>query len=229
VVGAEKLRDPLRVEFREAFGIELLEGYGCTELSPVVSVNTPDFREGKEVQIGNRPGTVGIPLPGVSACVVDPDTRERLPVGEPGMLLVRGPNRMVGYLNQPEKTAEVFHGPWYITGDIAAIDEDGFIKITDRLSRFSKIGGEMVPHLRIACAVTGIPDDRKGERLALLYTATGITPEEVWRKLSDTDLPKLWIPKQDLIRQVEALPVLGSGKLDLRSVKARALEFAEAT
>jgi acyl-[acyl-carrier-protein]-phospholipid O-acyltransferase/long-chain-fatty-acid--[acyl-carrier-protein] ligase len=239
VVGAEKLREALRREFQEAFGKELLEGYGCTELSPVVSINTPDVRDGAEYQRGNKVGTVGLPLPGVAARVVDPDTRQVLPPGQEGLLEIRGPNVMQGYLGQPERTAEAMHDGWYITGDIASIDEDGFIQITDRLARFSKIGGEMVPHLKLEqivssltggadCAVTGLPDERKGERLAVLYTAPDVTPEELWRRLSETDLPKLWLPKLGDIHQVESLPVLGTGKLDLRGVRARARELAGA-
>ncbi len=232
VVGAEKLREPVRMQFEEKFGIDLLEGYGCTEMAPVVSVNTPDFKHAREYQTGTRHGTIGLPLPGVAAKVVDPETEAPLPNGEPGMLLVKGANRMLGYLKQPERTAEVFRGDWYVTGDIAAIDDDGFITITDRLSRFSKIGGEMVPHLKIedainACfpgseypvAVTGVPDERKGERLAVLYTNPDLTPEQIWQRLSETDLPKLWIPKTDCILKVDALPVLGTGKLDLRGLK----------
>jgi acyl-[acyl-carrier-protein]-phospholipid O-acyltransferase / long-chain-fatty-acid--[acyl-carrier-protein] ligase len=236
VVGAEKLRDPLRKEFQEVFGKELLEGYGCTELSPVVAVNTPDFSFPGETQVGSKIGTVGLPLPGISARAVDIDTREPLPIGQPGLLEIRGPNVMQGYLGQPAKTAEAMHDGWYITGDIAAVDEDGFIRITDRLARFSKMGGEMVPHLKIEeivssltgdapCAVAGLPDDRKGERLVLLYTAD-VTPEDLWRRLSETDLPKLWTPKQSDMHKVEALPLLGTGKLDLRGVKARALELS---
>jgi acyl-[acyl-carrier-protein]-phospholipid O-acyltransferase/long-chain-fatty-acid--[acyl-carrier-protein] ligase len=200
-------------------------------------VNSPDFQFGREIQVGSKEGTIGLPLPGVSSRVVDPDTRAVLPLGQEGLLEIRGPNVMMGYLNQPERTANAMHDGWYITGDIAAIDEDGFIRITDRLARFSKVGGEMVPHLKLeeaasvlldgaACAVTGLPDDRKGERLALLYTAQGVTPDEVWRRLSDTDLPKLWIPKPADIHQVEELPLLGTGKLDLRGVRARAMELA---
>jgi acyl-[acyl-carrier-protein]-phospholipid O-acyltransferase/long-chain-fatty-acid--[acyl-carrier-protein] ligase len=237
VVGAEKLREPLRHEFRDAFGKELLEGYGCTELSPVVGVNSPDFPFGRESQVGIKEGTIGLPLPGVSGRVVDPETREVLAIGQEGLLEILGPNVMMGYLNQPERTAGAMHDGWYITGDIAAIDEDGFIRITDRLARFSKIGGEMVPHLKLEeaatalldgapCAVTGLPDERKGERLALLYTAPDVTADEVWRRLSSTDLPKLWIPKPADIHQVEALPVLGTGKLDLRGVRTRAMELA---
>ncbi|MEO8099645.1 MAG: AMP-binding protein [Acidobacteriota bacterium] len=237
VVGAEKLRESVRTEFQEVFGKELLEGYGCTELSPVVAINTPDYHLGQEVQVGHKQGTVGISIPGISARTTHIETREVLPLGAEGLLEIRGPNLMLGYLNQPERTAQAFHDGWYITGDIAAIDEDGFIRITDRLARFSKIGGEMVPHLKVEevvsslsgeapCAVTGLPDDRKGERLAILYTAPDITPEQLWRKLSDTDLPKLWIPKQADIHQVESLPLLGSGKLDLRGVRARVQELA---
>jgi acyl-[acyl-carrier-protein]-phospholipid O-acyltransferase/long-chain-fatty-acid--[acyl-carrier-protein] ligase len=155
------------------------------------------------------------------------------------MLQVKGPNRMLGYLNQPERTAEVFQDGWYVTGDMAKIDEEGFVAITDRISRFSKVGGEMVPHLLVEdliskacgdvpCAVTGLPDERKGERLAVLYTAQEITPEDLWRRLSETDLPKLWLPKLENIHRVEELPVLGTGKLDLRRVRSLAQELAGA-
>jgi acyl-[acyl-carrier-protein]-phospholipid O-acyltransferase/long-chain-fatty-acid--[acyl-carrier-protein] ligase len=162
-----------------------------------------------------------------------------LPPEQEGLLLVKGPNRMLGYLGQPERTSEVLRDGWYITGDIAAVDDEGFVRITDRLSRFSKIGGEMVPHLKVeeavyaivgdhGCAVTGIPDEQRGERLAVLYTAPGISPDDVWRRLSETDLPRLWIPKRENIYQVDAIPLLGTGKLDLRGVKSKALELAEA-
>jgi acyl-[acyl-carrier-protein]-phospholipid O-acyltransferase/long-chain-fatty-acid--[acyl-carrier-protein] ligase len=244
VVGAEKLREPLRKEFEETFGIDLLEGYGMTEMSPVIAVNTPNFREDKHIQLGTKHGTVGLPIPGVAVRIVDPETlgtgiNAPLPPGQEGMLLVKGPNRMLGYLNEPERTAQVFEGDWYITGDIAKVDEDGFLAITDRLSRFSKVGGEMVPHLLVEeliskacgdapCAVTGLPDERKGERLAVLYTDQNITPEELWRRLSETDLPKLWLPKLENIHRVDELPALGTGKLDLRGVRARALELSKA-
>jgi len=239
VVGAEKLREPLRQEFEETFGIDLLEGYGMTEMSPVVAVNTPDYRLGKEIQIGTKHGTVGLPIPGVAVRIVDPETKEPLPPGQEGLLLVKGPNRMLGYLNEPGRTAQVFEDDWYITGDMAKVDEDGFLAITDRISRFSKVGGEMVPHLLVEdmisktcgdapCAVTGLPDERKGEKLAVLYTDPAITPEELWQRLSETDLPKLWLPKLENIHRVEELPMLGTGKLDLRGVRARALELASA-
>jgi len=233
LVGAEKLRAETAREFHEKFGISLLEGYGCTEMAPVVSVNTPDYHQGRERQLGSKPGTVGHPLPGVAVKVVDPQTGEALPPDREGLLLVKGPNRMIGYLNQPELTSSVLRDGWYVTGDIAAVDDEGFLRITDRLSRFSKIGGEMVPHLKIeaavaeilgegACVVTGVPDEHRGERLVLLYTDGALAPRELWQRLSDSQLPPLWIPKRDDIFQVSGLSILATGKLDLRAIKAQA-------
>ena len=240
LVGAEKLREPIAAAFREKFGRELLEGYGCTELSPVIAVNAPNFEAGRDSQTGNKPGTVGHPLPGVAARVVDPATLAPLGANEAGLLLVKGSNRMMGYLNQPERTAEVMHDGWYVTGDIALVDDEGFIRITDRLSRFSKIAGEMVPHLKIEeaigavtgeapCVVTAVPDEQRGERLVGLYVRPDLTPAELWQRLSETDLPRLWVPKRENLYQVESLPLLGTGKLDLRAVKERALQLAGQT
>jgi len=237
LVGAEKLREPVATAFHEKFGVELLEGYGCTEMAPVVAVNAPNFQAGKDSQMGNKPGTVGHPMPGVAAQVVDPATFAPLGPNQAGLLLVKGSNRMIGYLGEPQRTAEVLHEGWYITGDIAAIDDEGFIRITDRLSRFSKIAGEMVPHLRIEdaiagvlgaapCAVTSVADDRRGERLAALYVHE-MEPAELWQRLAETDLPRLWIPKRENLYRVESLPQLGTGKLDLRGLKMRAEELAD--
>jgi acyl-[acyl-carrier-protein]-phospholipid O-acyltransferase / long-chain-fatty-acid--[acyl-carrier-protein] ligase len=196
-------------------------------MSPVVSVNMPDAPYG---QRGTKPGTVGHPLPGVVAKVVDPETGVPLEPEQPGLLLVKGGNRMVGYLKRPEWDREAFRDGWYVTGDIAAIDEDGFIWITDRLSRFSKIAGEMVPHVKIeetisrslddqSCAVTSIPDESKGERLVVFYTKPGVTAQELWARLCESELPRLWIPKRENIHWIEALPLLGTGKLNLRELK----------
>ncbi len=238
VVGAEKLPATLADAFHEKFGLTLLEGYGCTEMSPVVSVNAPDFEEHGHRQKGMKRGTVGHPLPGVAATVVHPDTGERLPAGEEGLLLLRGPNRMLGYLNNPEKTAEVFRDGWYVTGDIARIDDDGFIHITDRLARFSKIAGEMVPHIRIeqavqtmigeaGCVVTAVPDEHKGERLVIFYQCRELAPDDLWRRLSESELPKLWIPKRDNIFPIDDIPLLPTGKTDLRQIKTMALKLVE--
>src|SRR5215510_2144730 len=180
MTGAEKLRPQLAQAFESKFGILPMEGYGSTECGPVQALNTRDYRAAGYFQAGAKRGKIGHPLPGISVRIVDPDTSKPLPVGQAGLLLVRGPNLMQGYLDMPEKTAEVFRDDWYITGDVAAMDEDGFLEITDRLSRFSKIGGEMVPHVKVeeklydltdltemTFAVTGIPDEKKGERLAV--------------------------------------------------------------
>src|SRR5580693_4560564 len=239
LVGAEKLRESIAKGFHEKFGLELLEGYGCTEMSPVVAVNGPNFEAGKDTQLGNKLGTVGQPLPGIAVKIVNPSTMEPLDPNNEGLVLVKGPNRMIGYLNQVERTAEAVHNGWYVTGDIGALDDEGFLRITDRLARFSKIAGEMVPHLKVeesiyaimgeyGCAVTGIPDDQRGERLVAIYTRPDMTPLELWQRLSDTDLPKLWLPKRENFYLVDALPTLGTGKLDLVAVKAKAQQLAAA-
>lgn len=244
ITGAEKLPRSVAQEFEEKFGITPLEGYGTTELSPVVSTNVPDFRSPVLTQIGHKPGTVGHPIPGVSVKIVDPnDYSKVLPPGEVGMLMVKGPNVMVGYLNRPEATAEVLRDGWYVTGDLASLDEDGFITIHDRLSRFSKVAGEMVPHQKVedaihcilqtserVCVVTGVPDERKGERLVVLYVPTnGMDPKRVHELLSSSDvLPNLWLPSPNAYYQVPEIPILGSGKLDLQKVKQMAAHFSSA-
>jgi acyl-[acyl-carrier-protein]-phospholipid O-acyltransferase/long-chain-fatty-acid--[acyl-carrier-protein] ligase len=235
VAGAEKLREQIRKSFKDKYGLDLLEGYGCTELAPVVSVNLPDVVDGTERQLGHKPGTVGHPIPGVAVKVVDPDTGHSLPLGREGLLIAKGPNVMLGYLGQPELTAQVLRDGWYVTGDIASLDEDGFITITDRISRFSKIGGEMVPHMAIeevinallgsaASVVTAIPDEQRGEKLIALYAQNGVGPDQLWEKLNQSELPKLWVPKRENIHCVDSIPLLGSGKIDLKSVKRLAAE-----
>ena len=220
-------------EFHEKFGIELLEGYGATEMAPVIAVNRPDAVDGQIRQTGRQQGSVGHPLPGVAVKVVDPETGETSAPNREGLLLVKGPNRMLGYLGQPEKTAEALRDGWYITGDIARMDEDGFLRITDRLARFSKIGGEMVPHIRVEqaasealngapCAVTAIPDNRKGEQLVVFYTSLAVSSDELGKRLAASELPRLWIPRRENLRYIEALPTLGSGKLDLRKLREMA-------
>jgi acyl-[acyl-carrier-protein]-phospholipid O-acyltransferase/long-chain-fatty-acid--[acyl-carrier-protein] ligase len=234
LVGAEKLRPALAKSFEEKFGVTPLEGYGCTEMGPVVSVNVTHHERS-----AYKPGTAGRPLPYVSLRVVDPETMTPMAPGETGLLLVNGPSRMIGYLGDPERTAQSLVDGYYSTGDLGFVDSEGFLQIVDRLARFSKIAGEMVPHLKIEeaiheilgdqpCVVLGIPDDQRGERLVLLYTRPGTTPKEVWQRLSETDLPKLWIPKRENIYLVDAIPSLGTGKLDLRGAKAKAIELTSA-
>ena len=240
LVGAEKLREPIAAAFLEKFGITLLEGYGCTEMAPVVAVNAPDVADAGMRQRGSLAGSVGHPLPGVVAKVVDPSTGEGPLIGQEGLLLLNGPNRMLGYYADPDRTREVLRDGWYVTGDIACIDEAGFIKITDRLSRFSKIAGEMVPHMKVeeeiqslidanhTCAVTAVPDDARGERLVAFYTDPLITPADLWERLCRTELPRLWLPKRDDLRFIEQVPTLGTGKVDLRAVKKLAVGASEA-
>ena len=233
VAGAEKLPTALSDAFEEKFGVRPVEGYGATELSPLVSVNVPASRS-QTSTVDCKEGTVGRPVPGVSAKIVDPDTREDLPVGTAGMLLIKGPNLMQGYLGDAVKTAEVMHDGWYVSGDIAQIDKDGFIQITGRLSRFSKIGGEMVPHINIEEAiqafvegedeeeiravVSAVPDAKKGERLVVLHTRLAKSPSEVCNHLSGLGLPNLWIPSPDSFLEVDVIPLLGTGKLDLKGL-----------
>jgi acyl-[acyl-carrier-protein]-phospholipid O-acyltransferase/long-chain-fatty-acid--[acyl-carrier-protein] ligase len=240
VCGAEKLPQELADEFEKKFGVRPVEGYGTTELSPLASVNIPPSRSINNFQVDRKEGSVGRPVPGVTAKVTDLDTGKELSAGQPGMLWIAGPNVMKGYLNQPEKTAEVIDHGWYKTGDVAFLDEDGFIHITGRISRFSKIGGEMVPHIQVEeelekaagpspdgkphITVTAVPDEKKGERLIVLHTKLEKSPDELRKALTAAGLPNLFIPGTDSFFEVESIPILGTGKLDLRGVKTLALE-----
>ncbi len=247
VTGAEKLPPDLARQFEEKFSVQPSEGYGTTELSPVAAVNIPDHRSSDITQIGTKLGTVGRPIPGVMAMVVDPETREDLGLNTEGLLLIKGPNVMKGYLHHPKKTAEVIRDGWYNTGDFARIDDDGFISITGRQSRFSKIGGEMVPHLRIEeelarivddpatedvdllVAVTSVPDERKGERIIVVHKPLRNPVDQVLKELAACGLPNLWLPSADSFLEVEQIPLLGTGKLDLQGLKQLALDHFAAT
>jgi acyl-[acyl-carrier-protein]-phospholipid O-acyltransferase / long-chain-fatty-acid--[acyl-carrier-protein] ligase len=239
VCGAEKLPRDLADEFEKKFGVRPVEGYGTTELSPLVSVNVPPSRS-NNFQPDRKEGSVGRTVPGVSAKVTDLETGEELAAGRPGMLWIGGPNVMKGYLDQPDLTAEVIQDGWYQTGDVAFIDEEGFIHITGRESRFSKIGGEMVPHIKVEeelerlvgvsedgkpqVAVAAVACDKKGEKLIVLHTKLDKSAEELRRGLADAGLPNLFIPGPDGFVLVAEIPILGSGKLDLKGVKAMAEE-----
>ncbi len=239
VCGAEPMPISLAEAVEKKFGVRPVEGYGATECSPLISCNIPEAR----LRTGDRPrmkeGTVGPPIPGVEAQVVDLDTRETLQRGEAGMLEIRGPNVMQGYYEEPEKTADVIHDGWYSTGDMAVLDEEGFIKITGRLSRFSKLGGEMVPHLKIEeaiarvigageedvmVAVTAVPDERKGERIVVLHKSLEVSPQDICHRLADEGMPNLWVPSPQNFCEVDEFPLLGTGKLDLKLLRTLAEE-----
>lgn len=237
LTGAERLTDDLADAFADRFGLRPIQGYGATECAPAISVCAPGYRAPGFYQAGSRRGSVGRPLPGVTVRIVDPDTREPVPIGETGMVLVRGANVMLGYLGRDDLTEKAMHDGCYITGDIGRMDTDGFLFLTDRLSRFSKIGGEMVPHGAIedhlqdctsrhdrAFAVCGIPDERKGERLAVLTTLPESAMPEVLDKMGRRGLPALFLPRKNQFVHVDALPLLGTGKLDLRKIKQVAMD-----
>ena len=242
IVGAEKMKPELAQAFKAKFGLDLFQGYGCTELSPVVSVETSAYSGAHHGHGGAKPGTAGRPIAGVAVKIASPETFEDLPPEREGMLLVKGASVMLGYLGEPEKTRQVIReGGWYVTGDMARLDQDGLITITDRLSRFSKIAGEMVPHLQVEEAlhealgslepkmvVTSAGDEQKGEKLVVLHTELNVSVDELLRRLRDSALPKLWLPRKENFFEVEALPILGSGKLDLKQIKDVAKRLAAA-
>lgn len=235
VCGAEKMKPQLADAFEEKFGIRPSEGFGATELSPVVSLNIPDIRMGPVRQIGTKEGSVGNPIPGVAAQIIPMEEIESKE-GE-GLLLIKGPNIMLGYLNDPEKTAGVMKDGWYDTGDIAKIDKDGFITITDRLSRFSKIAGEMVSHAAIeqvilsalganeqVVVVTAIANETKGEELIVFYLPAFGQAEKLYDIVAKSSLPNISKPKKENFLEIESIPVLGSGKINFMKLK----EFAAA-
>jgi len=242
VMGAEKMPLDLAQAFCDKFGVRPFEGYGTTELSPVAAVNIPDHRSQETTQKGTKEGSVGRPIPGTSVRIVDPETFAELGVDQPGLMLIKGPNVMRGYLKMEEKTAEVIRDGWYITGDIARIDAEGFITITDRASRFSKIGGEMVPHIKVEevlrtivrngsddegellAVVTSVPDEKKGERLIVVHKPLSKPVDQVLDELNSSGLPNLWIPSRDSFLEVADIPHLGTGKVDLKGLKTLALE-----
>lgn len=251
VAGAERLTPEVREQFKLKFNKDIYEGYGATETTPVASVNLPDrlSQQDWKVQLGNKLGTVGMPLPGSSFKIVDPNTFEELPVGESGMILLGGSQVMQGYLNQPEKTAEVIKliddTRWYVTGDKGRLDEDGFLTIEDRYSRFAKIGGEMVPLGKLEQALqvllpqiddsdetattpelvaVNLPDAAKGEKVILLTTSP-LAKDAVRNCINEAGLTSLANPSA--IIEVTAIPKLGSGKTDFGSAKKLAAEHCE--
>ncbi|ABA90011.1 [acyl-]glycerolphosphate acyltransferase and acyl-(acyl carrier protein) ligase, major facilitator superfamily domain-containing [Syntrophotalea carbinolica DSM 2380] len=235
MTGAEKLKTKLADSFEQRFGIRPLEGYGATELSPVISLSVPDVEIDGIRQSGSREGSVGLPVPGVAVQIVDLDNYVPVDGKSPGLILVKGPNLMLGYLGRPDKTAAAIRDGWYVTGDIGHLDRSGFLHITDRMARFSKIGGEMIPHGAVedalhtalgrtgVLAVTGIPDDKRGEKLVVVHTPEAGEGAALHDLLTQIELPNLWKPGRDCYVQVEAMPLLGTGKLDLRGIRKIAM------
>lgn len=237
--GAEKLPAELAAAFFEKHHVEVMQGYGLTETTPATHVNQADppcLTDTADPQDGKRAGSVGRMLPGLTARIVDPETFAERALTETGMLLLRGANVFAGYLDDPKKTAEAFRDGWLVTGDLGRFDEDGFLFIEGRLSRFSKIGAEMVPHGTIEqhlvelfgldqsegplLVVVGVPDPGKGEALVLL-TTLDLTVENLRLRLGEAGLPALWVPR--IVIKVERIPVLGSGKLDLKGCRDLAI------
>ena len=238
VAGAEKLRPDIADKYLEMTGLAISEGFGSTELSPIVSINIASSVSDLGTKVAKK-GSIGPALTGVCVKIVDPETFELRPENCDGLLIVKGAIVMKGYLNEPEKTAEVIRDGWYITGDIGHMDRNGFITITGRFSRFSKIAGEMVPHElvereinNILCpdrriiAVGGAADARRGEKLLVFYCdEESVNPSELVKKLRERKIPNLWIPHPDNFIKVETLPMLGSGKLDLHRLTALSREY----
>jgi len=240
VAGAEKLNQDVRTAFKLKFGKDVYEGYGATETAPVAGVNLPDKLDTQTWKVipASKAGTIGMPLPGTSFKIVDPDSFSELPLGEDGMILIGGPQIMQGYLNNPEKTQQVIHLDggirWYVTGDKGHIDKDGFLSIIDRYSRFAKVGGEMISLSEVEDAVqkclgsedaeivaVNISDDKKGEKIILLGEAS-LTIAELKKAMLANSINPLLIPAQMIT--VDAVPKLGSGKTDFSAAKMLATQ-----
>ena len=242
VTGAEKLPQSLANAFEEKFGIRPQEGYGLTETSPATNVNLPDLEaEADSITLpSSRQGSVGQLLPGIAIRITDPASDKPVPLDQQGIIWLKGPNVFKGYLGNPQKSAEVLTDDWFRTGDVGRLDDDGFLYIEGRISRFSKIAGEMVPHETVEAAiikvlgldseaerriaVVGIPDEQKGEAILLLSTVAGPTLEQdcidLRYKLLEEGLSSLWCPKR--IVPVREIPILASGKLDIKSCETLA-------
>ena len=245
VAGAERLQNDVRDAFKLKFNKEIYEGYGTTETTPVVSVNIPDRIDERDwkVQKGQKIGSVGLPLPGSSFRIVDPDTLDTLPTGEDGLILIGGTQLMLGYLKDPEKTSEVLieldGRRWYRSGDKGHLDQDGFLTIVDRYSRFAKIGGEMISLSTVEQAVlqllpqqeaieilaTTLPDEKKGERVVLLISGESDCGK-LRTLINQSSINPLMRPST--LISVEAIPKLGSGKSDFTRARTIALEHSNA-
>ena len=242
--GSERLPQAVANDFESKFGIRPFQGYGATELGPIVSANVPAARALGDPSAVLREGTVGRPAQGVHVEVRDPETGAVLGTGERGVLWVTGPHVMLGYLNQSQLTDAVLQDGWYNTGDIVTIDEDGFISIVGRQSRFAKIGGEQVPFAAIEEAlaaltggsedgapravVTAVPDEATGERLVVVHTTLELSPDELVKGLAEAGLPRLFIPAPVDFHQIDTMPLIGIGKVDLEAINSFARQAAAA-
>jgi acyl-[acyl-carrier-protein]-phospholipid O-acyltransferase/long-chain-fatty-acid--[acyl-carrier-protein] ligase len=239
VTGAEKLTSELADAFEARFGIRPVQGYGATEASALIASNVPSNRA-RGAAAACREETVGRPIPGVRVRAVDLETGAELGPGQPGMLQVRGPNVMKGYLGKPEETAAALRDGWYVTGDIGVVHGDGCVELVGRISRFAKVAGEMVPLVRVeealaalvppsadetpAIAVTAVPDPTRGERVVVVHAPLSVSPRDLCRGLAQAGLPNIYLPSPDSFVEVERLPTTGAGKLDLRLLREIALE-----
>ncbi|MCS0495420.1 acyl-[ACP]--phospholipid O-acyltransferase [Ancylobacter sp. MQZ15Z-1] len=224
VAGAEPVKAETRRVWMEKFGHRILEGYGVTECAPVLAVNTPMF---------NRAGTVGRLLPGINYRL-DPVPG----IDEGGRLNVHGPNVMLGYLRAEKPgVIEPPVGGWYDTGDIVAVDDEGFVAIRGRAKRFAKIAGEMISLAAVDAMVAAlrpdaehvavaVPDAKRGERVILLTTASDLTRAALQAHGRELGVTELMIPAE--ILPMDELPLLGSGKVDFTKARVKALEVIAA-
>ena len=240
--GSERLPQAVADEFESKFGIRPFQGYGATELGPIISANVPAARALGDPDAVLREGTVGRPAQGVRVEVRDPETGAVLGTGEPGLLWVTGPHVMLGYLNRPDLSEAVLEDGWYNTGDVVTIDADGFITIVGRQSRFAKVGGEQVPFAAIEevlaaltggsedgaprAVVTAVPDEATGERLVVVHTAIEQSPDELVKGLAEAGLPRLFIPAPAHFYEIDTMPLIGIGKVDLEAINRLARQFA---
>ena len=240
IAGAEKLQRKLFERVKNITGLNIVEAYGCTEMSPIVAINISSslFTLGKE---SGPYGSIGVPMPGIAVKIIDPDTGAELGENEQGLLHCKGASVMIGYLDDPEATAKAITPEgYYNTNDIATVDRDGCIRIVGRMTRFSKIAGEMVPHEMIErrieelghldgmVAVAARPDERKGEQLVVFYAKEArFDTAELLKKMRESGLPNLWIPRADCFFEVDAIPMLGNGKKNLKKVQEMAKEISE--
>ena len=219
IAGADKLRTKLRENYEEIHGVTVLEGYGATETSPVVSVNQPDH---------NKPGSIGRPMSGVQVKIINHETNEELPAGEEGKIMVKGDLIMKGYLHDLEQTALHIHNGWYDTGDMGIMDEDGFLWHRGRLKRFVKVGGEMVSLVRveeklsdllpeeIQCCVVDVPNPKKGADVVAAVATGEFDKKKILKQLAK-ELPAIAVPKEFYV--IEDIPLMGSGKVAFREVE----------